>query len=84
MATELSLKIYNDKKELERDYNQKQYELIQKFFADYMYLKFINKNKYRLTSIYNYDGTYKVIFKDMLNKWTFEFNGINSDRLRWL
>lgn len=84
MKKEISLKIYNNKKELEFDYNKEDYELIQKYFADYMFMKYVNKLKYRMSSCYNYDGTFKVIFIDTINKWQFVFDGISSDSLRWL
>ena len=84
MKKEISLKIYNNKKELEYDYNKEDYALIQKYFADYMFMKYVNKLKYKMSSSYNYDGTFKVIFIDTINKWQFVFDGISSDSLRWL
>lgn len=84
MKKEISLNIYNNKNELEYDYSKEEYILIQKYFADMMFLKYVNKLKYTIKSTYNYDGTFKVIFKDSINKWTYVFDGICSDSLRWL
>ena len=80
---QLTLNIYNEKKEREYGYEEKHYEEIQKQFARLMFLKNVLKANYRMYVKNNYDSTYKVTFKDMENKWTFEFDGINTDKLTW-
>lgn len=79
----LILNIYNEKGEREFDYIEKDYANIQKQFAELMFLKNVLKINYRMSTKTNYDGTYKVTFKDMLNGWKYEFDGINADKLRW-
>lgn len=80
---ELTLNIYNEKGEREFDYIEKDYANIQKQFAELMFLKNVLKINYRMSTKTNYDGTYKITFKDMLNGWKYEFDGINADKLRW-
>lgn len=80
---QLTLNIYNEKNEREYGYEEKHYEEIQKQFARLMFLKNVLKANYRMYTKNNYDGTYKVTFKDMQNNWTFEFDGINTDKLTW-
>ena len=80
---ELTLNIYNEKGEREFDYIEKDYANIQKQFAELMFLKNVLKINYRMSTKTNYDGTYKVTFKDMGNGWKYEFDGINADKLRW-
>lgn len=80
---ELTLNIYNEKNEREYGYEEKHYEEIQKQFAELMFLKNVLKINYRMSTKTNYDGTYKVTFKDMQNGWKYEFDGINTDKLRW-
>ena len=84
MKTKMILRIYNSKGELEQEYNEEQYQEIQKIFSEYMFLKFIVKAPYRVSTKYNYDGTYQVTFKDTLNNYKFEFDGISSDSLRYI
>lgn len=78
---ELTLSIYNEKGEREFDYTERDYKEIQKRFADIMFLKNVLKINYRMKTTSNYDSTYKVTFKDMGNNWTFEFDGVNSEKL---
>lgn len=80
---ELTLNIYNEKGEREFDYIEKDYANIQKQFAELMFLKNVLKINYRMSTKTNYDGTYKITFKDMGNGWKYEFDGINTDKLRW-
>lgn len=80
---ELTLNIYNEKGEREFDYTERDYKEIQKRFADLMFLKNVLKINYRMSTKTNYDSTYKVTFKDMQNNWKYEFDGINTDKLRW-
>lgn len=80
---ELTLNICNEKGEREFDYIEKDYANIQKQFAELMFLKNVLKINYRMSTKTNYDGTYKVTFKDMQNGWKYEFDGINANKLRW-
>lgn len=48
-----------------------------------MFLRNVLKIKYRMSTKSNYDSTYQVIIKDMGNNWKYEFDGINSNKLRW-
>lgn len=80
---QLTLNIYNEKNEREYGYEEKHYEEIQKQFAELMFLKNVLKINYRMSTKTNYDGTYKVTFKDLQNDWKYEFDGINADKLRW-
>ena len=83
MKKEFTLKIYNDKGELEYDYPESCYQEIQKIFGELMFLRNVLKIKYRMSTKSNYDSTYQVIIKDMGNNWKYEFDGINADKLRW-
>ena len=83
MEKEFTLKIYNDKGELEYDYPENCYQEIQKIFGELMFLRNVLKIKYRMSTKSNYDSTYQVIIKDMGNNWKYEFDGINTDKLRW-
>lgn len=80
---QLTLNIYNEKNEREYGYEEKHYEEIQKQFSRLMFLKNVLKANYKMYTKNNYDNTYKVTFKDMQNSWTFEFDGINTDKLTW-
>lgn len=80
---ELTLNIYNEKGEREFDYIEKDYANIQKQFTELMFLKNVLKINYRMSTKTNYNGTYKVTFKDMQNGWKYEFDGINANKLRW-
>ena len=80
---QLTLNIYNEKNEREYGYEEKHYEEIQKIFGELMFLRNVLKMKYRMSTKSNYDSTYQVIIKDMGNNWKYEFDGINSDKLRW-
>ena len=78
----MTLTIYDDKKEVYAQYYKEDYRLVQIQFSDLMFNKFVLKIKYRMTTKSNYDGTYDVTFKDMSNKFTFEFRNVNSENLR--
>lgn len=80
----MTLTIYDDKQEVYARYEKDGYRLIQIHFSDLMFCKNVLKINYRMTSKNNYDGTYNVTFKDMSNKFTFEFRNVNSESLRTL
>lgn len=80
----MTLTIYDDKKEVYARYEKDDYRLIQVQFSDLMFCKNVLKINYRMTSKSNYDGTYDITFKDMNNKFMFEFRNINSEKLRIL
>lgn len=80
----MTLTIYDDKQEVYARYEKDDYRLIQMQFSDLMFCKNVLKINYRMTSKNNYDGTYNVTFKDMSNKFTFEFRNVNSTNLRTL
>ena len=80
----MTLTIYDDKKEVYARYEKDDYRLIQIQFSDLMFCKNVLKINYRMTSKSNYDGTYNVTFKDMSNKFTFEFRNVNSENSRAL
>lgn len=80
----MTLTIYDDKKEVYARYEKDDYRLIQIQFSDLMFCKNVLKINYRMTTKSNYDGTYNIIFKDMSNKFMFEFKNVNSESLRTL
>jgi hypothetical protein len=49
-----------------------------------MYLKYIVKANYKVYKRYNYKGYWNITFKDNSNGYKMEFDGINSESLRWL
>lgn len=80
----MTLTIYNDKKEVYARYYKEDYRFIQIQFSDLMFCKNVLKINYRMTTKSNYDGTYNITFKDMSNKFMFEFKNVNSENLRVL
>lgn len=73
------MEIYNSKGILESVNTDENF--IVDCFAEYMFLKYIRKAKYRMTTKYNYKGSYDITFKDMLNNYKIVFKNFNTDSI---